>query len=78
MTSLDTILPEGGNSRKGGPNQMNEIFWIKEVCDADQRSKLITKEAKDWFASKTIEEAPRSYEEAQRREEVTDHGPALD
>jgi len=42
---------------------MPEVFWIKEVCDADQRAKLITKDAKDWFASRTIEDALRSYEQ---------------
>jgi len=42
---------------------MSEVFWIGEVCDADRRAKLITKEAKDWFATRTIEQAIVSYQE---------------
>jgi len=40
-----------------------EVFWIGEVCDADRRAKLITKEAREWFATRTIEDALISYEQ---------------
>jgi len=40
-----------------------EVFWIGEVCDADRRTKLITKEAKEWFATRTIEQAIISHQE---------------
>lgn len=36
---------------------MPEVFWIGEVCDADQRAKLTTEDAKEWFATRTIEMA---------------------
>jgi hypothetical protein len=45
---------------------MKPIFWIQEICDADWRERVVntaeTKGLKDWFASKTIEEALKSYE----------------
>jgi len=40
-----------------------EVFWIGEVCDADRRAKLITKEAREWFATRTIEQAIISHQE---------------
>jgi len=40
-----------------------EVFWIGEVCDADRRAKLITKEAREWFATRTIADALISYEQ---------------
>jgi|GEM_PF-1775735 len=42
---------------------MSEVFWIGEVCDADRRAKLITKEAREWFATRTIEQAIISHQE---------------
>lgn len=42
---------------------MSEVFWIREVCDADRRAKLITKEAREWFATQTIAQAIISHQE---------------
>lgn len=47
---------------------MGEIFWINEICDADNRVKAKSAALCDYFATKTIEEALRSYEEARSRE----------
>jgi hypothetical protein len=43
--------------------QTDDVFWIREVCDADQRAKLVTDEAKEWFATRTIADALISYEQ---------------
>lgn len=44
-----------------------EVFWIGEVCDADRRTKLITKEAREWFATRTISQAIVSYQAKSHR-----------
>lgn len=50
---------------------MTEVYWISQVCDADNRMKAKSKELRSYFATKTIEEAIRSYEEARSREAGT-------
>jgi len=52
-------LPASKTRSDGG----GEVFWIGEVCDADRRNKLITKEAREWFATRTISQAIVSYQE---------------
>lgn len=41
----------------------DEVFWIREVCDADWRAKLITPVGREWFATRTLEQAIKSYEQ---------------
>jgi hypothetical protein len=50
--------------------QTDDVFWIREVCDADQRAKLVTDEAKEWFATRTIELAQICY--TQKLERIGD------
>jgi len=42
------------------------VYWIGEICNADWRERVMqtadAKPLKDWFASKTLEEAIRAYE----------------
>jgi len=42
------------------------VYWIGEICNADWRERVMqtadAKPLKDLFASKTIEEAIRAYE----------------
>jgi len=36
-------------------------YWVNAICDADGREKAITRELRDYYASKTLEDAMRAY-----------------
>lgn len=36
-------------------------YWVSAICDADGREKAITRELRDYYASKTLEDAMRAY-----------------